>query len=83
MGRDGILVKRVPQAGDEINFDVVLGGDAASAVLYSMNDTVHFDQVEFTQSCHVTGAVLADGADWNVMFLDGQGKPIDDVHLTY
>ena len=83
MGKDGILVKRVPQAGDEINFDVVLGGDAKSAVLYSMNDTVLFDQVEFTQSCHVIGQALADGADWNVMFLDGQGKPIGDVHLSY
>ena len=73
--RDGEKVT-TPEAGDTIRFDLVLGGEAAMAVVYGYNDTVDFSVTTFTESCEVTGEVVADGAIWGVMFLDEQGQPI-------
>ena len=59
-----------PVTGDKIHFDLVMGGDAKTAVVFSENDSVLFDPLEFTESCAVTGTVTKDELDWGVVFLD-------------
>ena len=59
-----------PVTGDMIQFDLLLGGDAKTAVVFSENNSALFDQIEYTESGHVTGSVQADDLDWGVVFLD-------------
>ena len=68
-----------PVTGDKIHFDVVLGGDAVTAVVFSENDSVFFEQLEFNESCPVTGTVTKDELDWGVVFLDETGNPIQVI----
>ena len=75
---EGILA---PQAGDEIRFDLVLGGNATMAVLYGYNDTVDFTETAFEQSGEVIGTVMAEYPMWGVMFLDAQGNEVDRVEF--
>ena len=49
---------------------MVLGGDAKTAVVFSENDSVFFEQLDYTESCPVTGTVTKDELDWGVVFLD-------------
>ena len=65
-----------PVTGDEIHFDLVLGGDAKTAVVFSENDSVFFEQLEYTESCPVTGAVTKDELDWGVVFLNDKDEAI-------
>ena len=62
--------KYTPVAGDKIHFDLVLGGDAKTAVVFSENDSVAFEQLDYTESCTLTGTVTKDELDWGVVFLD-------------
>ena len=82
-GQDGEMPTRTPGAGDRLAFDLILGGDAKYAVLMSMSGTVHFDQVEFSQSGPVEGLITGDDPDWTVVFLNERGDPIDEVRLRY
>jgi len=59
-----------PVTGDKIHFDLVLGGDAKTAVVFSENDSVFFDKLDYTESCSVTGTATKDELDWGVVFLD-------------
>ena len=59
-----------PVTGDKIHFDLVLGGDAKTAVVFSENDSVFFEKLDYTESCAVTGTVTKDDLDWGVVFLD-------------
>ena len=59
-----------PVTGDRIHFDLVLGGDAKTAVVFSENDSVDFKQLDYTESCTLTGTVTKDELDWGVVFLD-------------
>ena len=68
-----------PQVGDEIRFDLVLGGEAAMAVVYAYNDSVDFIQQTYTESCEVIGSVTGDTIGWGVTFLDAAGNPILDM----
>ncbi len=70
-----------PQSGDQIRFDLVLGGEAAQAVLYGYNATVDFQQITYTQSGEVTGEVLQETPAWGVMFLDAEGNELDRVEM--
>jgi len=70
-----------PRAGDQISFELVLGGDAAVAVIFSENDSVAFDQPEYTESGVVTGAVTRDPVNWGVVFLDEAGNPLQAIWL--
>ena len=70
-----------PKAGDEIRFDLVLGGNATMAVLYGYNDTVDFDATAFEQSGEVTGTVMGEFPMWGVMFLDAAGNEVDRVEF--
>ena len=70
-----------PDKGDIISFDLVLGGDATLAIIYSENDSVSFEQVELTESGHVNGRVINDEARWGVVFLDAEGQVLDAIDL--
>ena len=68
-------------AGDKVTFDLVLGGNAAVAVLFSDNESVVFDQPEYTASATIHGTVMKDELDWGVVFLDEGGNLLDTVRL--
>ena len=69
--------KLKPAKGDVVNFDVILGGDAKTAVMYSENNSVYFETLEFTENSHVTGTVVEDDVHWGVVFVDEAGQPVD------
>ena len=69
-----------PAAGDEIRMDIVLGGEAAMAVLYQYSGA-DFAETTFTQSCEVTGSVTADDPDWGVLFFDASGNQVGVVQF--
>lgn len=80
--QEGILV---PQAGDEIRFDIALGGDAVMAVIYA-GQGVSFEETNFSESREVIGVVTDDealmpgaGPIWTVIFLNANGEEIDFV----
>lgn len=78
------------QPGDEIRFDLVLGGDAYFASIYVMDNangehTAKFDNDFYKKSdtesgaaetIEVIGTALSDDPYWGVMFLDMQGNVI-------
>lgn len=66
-----IVYKLTPEVGDLVTFDLVIGGDVTSAVVYSENDSVTFDEPQYTQSCTVTGTVTDTNLDLGVAFLNG------------
>ena len=68
-----------PVTGDKIHFDLVMGGDAKTAVVFSENDSVYFEQLEFTESGPVTGTITKDELDWGVVFLDESGNAIQVI----
>lgn len=65
--------------GDEIRFDLVLGGEAARAVIYGYGGTVDFLTLMCTESGEVTGTVTSEQPAWGVMFLDAQGNELSRV----
>ena len=74
-------IKVRPAVGDRIDFDLVLVGNAASAVVFSDNNSVSFETPEYTQSGHVTGQVVGDDLFWGVVFLDADGNVLDVEYL--
>ena len=77
-----IEYKLVPEKGDRITFDLVLGGDATTAVIFSENDSVWFDALEYTESGHIVGSVTKKNLDWGVVFLTDRGEVVDSVSLS-
>ena len=71
-----------PRTGDRITFDLVMGGEAASAVIHSDNGSVNFRELEYTASATLTGEVIKDEVDWGVVFLRADGSVLDDVDLS-
>ena len=76
-----VTMKANPEAGDKIVFDLVMGGDAASAVIYSENGSVEFPEPEYAASGRVVGDVLKDELSWSVLFLNAAGDIIERVDL--
>ena len=70
-----------PQAGDEISFELLLGGNAASAALYSRDASVDFPVTSYQASGHVTGTVIGDSPTWGVLFFDEAGNPLDQLEF--
>ena len=70
-----------PEEGDEIRFDLVLGGEAESAVIYRGNDSVDFDETIYEQSGEVIGQVTGENPVWGVLFLDAQGDQVDRIEF--
>ena len=65
-----------PTAGDTISFDLVLGGDAVRAIVYSYGEdaTVDFLVQVYDESGVVTGTVLAENPAWGVQFMDADNN---------
>lgn len=68
-----------PQPGDEIRFDLVLGGEAVMASLYQYGESVDFTVTAYTASGEIVGEVKSDSPDWGVAFLDAQGNILAKV----
>ena len=68
-----------PASGDSIRFDLTLGGDAVSAVVYGYNDSVNFLTTMFSENCVVTGSVDGSAPSWGVAFRDAEGNEIERV----
>ena len=77
-----LVYKARPEVGDRVCFDLVMGGHAAYAVIYSENDSVFFDEIEYTQPQTVEGTVTKDEVNWGVVFLDGDGNMVKAVSLV-
>ena len=72
-----------PAAGNAIEMELVLGGDAASAVIYCEDDSVYFDPIEYTESGAISGEVTADSANWGVVFLNADGEVLDVLAMGW
>lgn len=70
-----------PESGDEIRFDLTLGGEAVIASIYQSGDTADFPLTTFTESGTVTGAVTAENPVWGVLFLDAQGGVVRKIEF--
>ena len=70
-----------PQAGDEVRFDIVLGGEATAAALYSDGDAVSFDSLLIENSGEVVGKVNSANPTWGIVFLNAQGEAIMELEL--
>ena len=68
-----------PVTGDKIHFDLVLGGDAKTAVIFSENDSVLVSQQDYTESSPVTLTITKDELDWGVVFLDEKDEVIQAI----
>ena len=68
-----------PVTGDKIHFDLVLGGDAKTAVIFSENDSVLVHQQDYTESTPVTLTITKDDLDWGVVFLDEKDEVIQVI----
>jgi len=68
-----------PVTGDKIHFDLVLGGDAKTAVIFSENDSVLVKQQDYTESSPVTLTVTKDELDWGVVFLNDKDEVIQAI----
>lgn len=76
--RDGEAVVS-PAPGDQIRFDLTLGGEAAFASLYSPDGSVRFPVGSLPVGGEVTGEVVGDAPVWGVIFLDATGVAIAQV----
>lgn len=74
---DGMVTD--PQPGDEVRFELVLGGTAVAAALYSHGATVDFLTSYFTESGEVVGTVTGESPAWGVLFFDGEGSIINQA----
>ena len=70
--------KLKPEVGDTVTFDVVLGGEAVTAVIFSENDSVRFETPEYSESGTAVGVVTGEEVDWGVVFLNENGDVIVD-----
>ncbi|MBQ3477574.1 MAG: hypothetical protein IJH25_05315 [Clostridia bacterium] len=68
-----------PVTGDKIHFDLVLGGDAKTAVIFSENDSVLVSQQDYTESSPVTLTITKDDLDWGVVFLIEKDEVIQAI----
>ena len=58
-------------------FDLLLGGPAVTAVLYSENGSVQFPTMEYKESGEVTGTIIGDELSWGLVFLNDAGDVLD------
>ena len=74
-------IKLTPEVGDMVAFDLLMGGDAKTAVVFSENGSVQFDAQEFTESAVVTGVITDEPIKWGVVFLDDAGEVLRVVQV--
>ena len=64
-----------------MRFDLIIGGDAKLAVLYSENGSVDFPEIEFDKSAEVEGTVIGKDVQWGVAFYDANGYVFDTINI--
>ncbi|MCH5287140.1 MAG: hypothetical protein J1E43_06940 [Christensenellaceae bacterium] len=69
-----------PTAGDEICFDLKLGGEAVMAVVYMEGNAVFLEE-NLTEGGEVIGTVTGDDPDWGVMFLNSDFEELGFVEF--
>jgi hypothetical protein len=75
-------VTLTPKKGDKVRFELLMGGDADTAVLYSENGSVLFPEIEYTESATVVGTALSDEINWGIVFLNKDGDILDLLQMT-
>ena len=75
-------VTLTPGKGDKVRFELLMGGDADVAVLYSENGSVLFPEIEYKESATVVGTVLSNDINWGVVFLNKDGDILDLMQMT-
>lgn len=70
----------MPKAGDEVRFDLLIGGEAKCATIVIPKEAeggITFDTMIFRESCEVTGVVNVDDPIWDVIFWDTEMPPMN------
>lgn len=75
-------IKRLPEPGDVITFDLVMGGSAKKAIVYSDNGSADFEFPEYMESCTISGVITNSPLSWGVAFIDASGELLDAVMLS-
>ncbi|MBQ1310765.1 MAG: hypothetical protein IIY55_02865 [Blautia sp.] len=70
-------ITTAPVKGDKVVFDLLLGGPAVTAVLYSENGSVQFPTMEYKESGEVAGTIIGDELSWGLVFLNDAGDVLD------
>lgn len=65
-----------PTKGNEVIFELILGGEAKMAALYCWDDTMAFDSVTLKESGTVVGQVLDENPAWGIVFMDEDGNEL-------
>ncbi|MBQ8161261.1 MAG: hypothetical protein IJ083_10970 [Clostridia bacterium] len=79
----GLRVVVSPEKDDVVQFDLVLGGAADTAIIYCPDNSVLFEQTHFTYSTTVSAKVIADEVtSLGVMFMDEDGNLVQWVDIT-
>ena len=81
-GEEEAPPKAAPEEGDIVTFELLLGGGATTAVVYSPNESVQTEAAEYTESGVCTGRVLSADVNWGVLFLNENGEVLDSVAIT-
>ena len=76
-----------PKQGDTVSFDILLGGDAVSAVIYDPEGCLSFPQTTYTaEDKDTNGTIRAEGVitgaalgSWGVIFQDAEDEPLQIV----
>ena len=72
-----------PVKGDVMTLNIVIGGEAVSAVVYSENGSVLFDRQEVRSSSPVTGQILDNDVSWGIVFLNADGDVLDVLSADF
>ena len=72
-----------PVKGDVMTLNIVIGGEAVSAVVYSENGSVLFDRQEVRSSSPVTGQILDNDVSWGIVFLNANGDVLDVLSADF
>lgn len=72
-----------PTVGDEVRFDLVMGGEVALAVVSTESEpaSVSFEVTNFTESSEVVGTVTGEAPMWIVVFLDADNNIVTWVEF--
>ena len=76
-----IEYKLKPNTGDNITFDLIMKGDAVSAVIFSENGSVSFPRTEYTMSATISGKVIKNDVNWGIVFLNSAGDILDVLRM--
>ncbi len=95
-GVSGLRYHAAPESGEEgaevpvtenpgldgtVDFELLVGGAATTAVVYSDNASVEFGEPEYTENASIHGVVIGEKLKWSVVFLNDNGEVLDVVSM--